>query len=225
GAAGVPEQVAVPVAAAAPAAVTGPAASTPPTTAPVNTRQDKLRRYPLMTHSSPSAPGTSPNRPRTVTEHAGPAHHPPRRGAAAAHAPAGGTHAHKGGQRRRLRPVDPRTQCLAIAPTAPAGRPALGQGARGWRRTAGDEDEVVLEPPEGSPEDGVAPDLLFLRVPEEKAIKNRLHVDLRPGDQAAEVARLEGLGARRVEVGQGTEGSGGGPAGPAGNDVCVRRAL
>jgi len=61
----------------------------------------------------------------------------------------------------------------------------------------------VLEPPAGSPEDGVSPDLLFLRVPEEKSGKNRLHLDLRPADQAAEVARLEGLGARRAHVGQG----------------------
>jgi hypothetical protein len=38
----------------------------------------------------------------------------------------------------------------------------------------------------------------FLRVPEEKSVKNGLHLDLRPDDQAAEVARLEGLGARRA---------------------------
>ena len=55
----------------------------------------------------------------------------------------------------------------------------------------------------GSPEDGIVPDLLFLKVPEGKVVKNRLHLDLRPGDQGAEVARLEALGARRVSVGQG----------------------
>ena len=47
--------------------------------------------------------------------------------------------------------------------------------------------------------------MLFLRVPEAKVVKNRLHLDLRPKDQAAEVARLEALGARRVDVGQGAE--------------------
>ena len=77
------------------------------------------------------------------------------------------------------------------------------QAALGWRRTHEAEDQVVLEPPEGSPEDGVAPDLLFLKVPEGKVVKNRLHLDLRPVDQAGEVARLEALGARRVSVGQG----------------------
>src|SRR5262249_19494459 len=219
-----PEQVAVPVAAAAPAAVTGPAASTPPTTAPVNTRQDKLRRYPLMTHSSPSAPGTSPNGPRTVTEHAGPAHHPPRRAAEAA-AAAGEKQRDKGGQRPQSRRMDTRTQCLCIDPPAPARLAAFWQAALGWRRTAGDEDEVVLEPPEGSPEDGVAPDLLFLRVPEKKAVKNRVHLDLRPADQAAEVARLDGLGARPADRGEGTEASWVVLADPDGNEFCVLRAL
>ena len=85
----------------------------------------------------------------------------------------------------------------------PAKIASCWQAALGWRRTSDGEDEVVLEPPEGSPEDGVAPDLLFLRVPEGKTGKNRLHLDLRPADQAAEVARLEALGARRVDIGQG----------------------
>src|SRR5215475_7661053 len=57
GAVGVPEQVVVPLVTAAPAAVTGPAASMPPTTALVNTRQDKLRRYPLMNDLLPFRPG------------------------------------------------------------------------------------------------------------------------------------------------------------------------
>jgi len=38
---------------------------------------------------------------------------------------------------------------------------------------------------------------------EGKIVKNRLHLDLRPADQAAEVARLEALGARQVSIGQG----------------------
>ena len=33
--------------------------------------------------------------------------------------------------------------------------------------------------------------------------KNRLHLDLRPADQGAEVARLQALGARQVSIGQG----------------------
>jgi catechol 2,3-dioxygenase-like lactoylglutathione lyase family enzyme len=102
--------------------------------------------------------------------------------------------------------VDIRIQCLCVDSTDPARTAAFWQSALGWRRTFEKEDEIVLEPPEGSREDGIVPDLLFLKVPEGKTVKNRLHLDLRPRDQAAEVARLEALGARRVDVGQGTAG-------------------
>lgn len=101
------------------------------------------------------------------------------------------------------RRMDIRIQCLCIDTGDPAKTASFWQSALGWRRTHESGDEVVLEPPAGSPEDGVVPDLLFLRVPESKVVKNRLHLDLRPGDQAAEVARLEALGARRVNIGQG----------------------
>ena len=121
--------------------------------------------------------------------------------------------------------MDIRIQCLCIDTTDPGRLATFWQSALGWRRTFGSENEVVLEPPEGSPEDGVAPDLLFLRVPEEKALKNRLHLDLRPLDQAAEVARLEGLGARRVDVGQGAEVTWVVLADPDGNEFCVLQPL
>jgi hypothetical protein len=121
--------------------------------------------------------------------------------------------------------MDIRIQCLCIDTTDPDRLATFWQSALGWRRTLADENEIVLEPPAGSPEDGVAPDLLFLRVPEEKAGKNRLHLDLRPLDQAAEVARLESLGARRADVGQGPEVSWVVLADPDGNEFCVLRAL
>jgi catechol 2,3-dioxygenase-like lactoylglutathione lyase family enzyme len=97
--------------------------------------------------------------------------------------------------------------------------------ALGWRRTHDEPDEVVLEPAEGSAEDGEAADLLFLRVPEGKSVKNRLHLDLRPDDQAAEVARLEALGTTRAAVGQGGEVSWVVLADPDGNEFCVLRPL
>ena len=84
---------------------------------------------------------------------------------------------------------------------------------------------MVLEPPAGSAEDGVAADLLFLRVPESKTLKNRLHIDLRPDDQQAEVERLEALGAERVSVGQGDEATWVVLADPEGNEFCVLKAL
>src|SRR5215469_10903347 len=61
-----------------------------------------------------------------------------------------------------------RIQCLCVDTTDPARLAAFWAEALGWRQTHAEDDEVVLEPPAGSPEDGVAPDLLFLRVPEGK---------------------------------------------------------
>lgn len=96
-----------------------------------------------------------------------------------------------------------RIQCLCIDTVAPARIASFWESALGWRRTFEADEQVCLEPPTGSPEDGIAPDLVFLKVPEGKTGKNRLHLDLRPADQAAEVARLESLGARQVSIGQG----------------------
>jgi len=95
----------------------------------------------------------------------------------------------------------------------------------GWRITFEEPDEVVLEPPKGSPEDGVSPDILFARVPETKQVKNRLHIDLRPDDQTLEVARAEALGARRVDVGQTDAVTWVVMADPEGNEFCILRAL
>jgi hypothetical protein len=72
----------------------------------------------------------------------------------------------------------------------------------------------------------VPPSLVFAPVPEGKVVKNRLHLDLSPIDatQAEEVARLESLGARRVDIGQG-EQSWVVLADPEGNEFCVLRSL
>lgn len=97
--------------------------------------------------------------------------------------------------------------------------------AIGWDKTYDAADEVVLEPPAGTLQRDIAPDLLFLKVPEKKVAKNRLHIDFRPDDQAAEVARLEALGACRVDVGQGPEVTWVVLADPEGNEFCVLRAF
>ncbi len=68
------------------------------------------------------------------------------------------------------------------------------------------------------------PGLVFVLVPEDKAVKNRLHIDLNPDDQDAEVDRLLGLGARRVDVGQGEDKTWVVLADPEGNEFCVLRA-
>jgi hypothetical protein len=75
----------------------------------------------------------------------------------------------------------------------------------------------------GGPESG-RPRILFMRVPEPKTVKNRLHLDLRPAaaDPEAQIAALVARGA--TEVGRGQEG----PfttwavlTDPAGNEFCV----
>jgi len=116
-------------------------------------------------------------------------------------------------------------QCWAVDCADPQRLATFWQQVLDWRRTHEHPDEVVLEPPSGSPAAGVAPDLIFLRVPEGKSVKNRIHLDLRPDDLAAEVARVEALGARRVDVGQSGEESWVVLADPEGNEFCILRAL
>jgi catechol 2,3-dioxygenase-like lactoylglutathione lyase family enzyme len=77
------------------------------------------------------------------------------------------------------------------------------------------EDEIVV-----AKDDETEPGLVFVPVPEGKAVKNRLHIDLNPDDQAAEVARLEFLGAKRVDIGQG-DVRWIVMADPEGNEFCV----
>jgi Glyoxalase-like domain len=95
---------------------------------------------------------------------------------------------------------------------------ALGRwwaSALGWVVVNDDPEEFEIRP---SPDQ--IPGLLFARVPEPKTTKNRLHLDLRPIDQEAEVARLIGLGARHADVGQGDE-TWVVLADPEGNEFCV----
>ena len=67
------------------------------------------------------------------------------------------------------------------------------------------------------------PGLLFTTVPDPKTTKNRLHIDLRPDDQEAEVERLVDMGARPVDIGQHDVGWVV-LADPEGNEFCVLAA-
>ena len=67
--------------------------------------------------------------------------------------------------------------------------------ALGWVVVGDAADEFEIRP---TPDR--VPGLLFVPVPEEKAGKNRLHLDFSPVDQTAEVERLLFLGARRADV-------------------------
>jgi hypothetical protein len=72
--------------------------------------------------------------------------------------------------------------------------------ALGWVVVADDPEEFEIRP---SPDQ--LPGLLFVRVPDPKTAKNRLHLDFRPDDRDAEVTRLLDLGAMRADIGQGEQ--------------------
>ena len=98
--------------------------------------------------------------------------------------------------------------------------------ARFWGQVTG--RPVIEEPQPGYPESAVGepdedgPRLYFVKVPEGKIVKNRVHLDVMPEDrtQNEEIARLVGVGAtvvtdRRPELGWVTL------ADPEGNEFCV----
>ena len=95
--------------------------------------------------------------------------------------------------------------------------------ARWWAEALG--YQVVTEKPD-EVEIRQAPDRLpgigFVPVTGDKEGKNRLHIDLRPDDQEAEVERLVDMGARHVDVGQGDAGWTV-LSDPEGNEFCVLR--
>jgi catechol 2,3-dioxygenase-like lactoylglutathione lyase family enzyme len=93
----------------------------------------------------------------------------------------------------------------------------------GWLAIGPENRATTTETLRGGPQ---PPVVAFVLVPEEKMTKNRAHIDVTPFDttQAEEVARLEGLGARRIDIAQGET-----PwvvmADPEGNEFCVMPEL
>ena len=104
-----------------------------------------------------------------------------------------------------------------------AANPALM--ARFWAAVL--DYEIVFEQPDEvviAKDRATYPGIIFVPVPEAKTTKNRLHIDLNPDNQEAEVARLLGLGAKRVDVGQNDEVTWVVMADPEGNEFCVLTA-
>ena len=117
-------------------------------------------------------------------------------------------------------------QCITIDAHDPHALAAFWAEALGWKVGEDvNEIEVWIERELGDPKNTGFPDILFLKNSDKKQGKNKLHLDLRPDDQAAEVARLEKLGAKQIDIGQSAE-----PtctwvvmADPEGNEFCVLR--
>ena len=80
-----------------------------------------------------------------------------------------------------------------------------------------DSSRAFAGPPPG-------PGLLFIAVGAEKSAKNRVHLDINPDDQDAEVERLVDMGARHVDIGQ-KEVGWVVLADPEGNEFCVMKPI
>ncbi|WP_378742551.1 VOC family protein [Nocardia brasiliensis] len=84
----------------------------------------------------------------------------------------------------------------------------------------GDDDALLIAP-------APVPGLLFIRVPEAKTVKNRIHFDWMPseGTRDEEVERIIGLGATLYEDHRTAEGLGWVTLlDPEGNEFCVERS-
>ncbi|GAA4301738.1 VOC family protein [Streptomyces venetus] len=96
-----------------------------------------------------------------------------------------------------------------------------------WHGRRAFRDLVAVRHPEDPFEEesgtGLGRRLLFQRVPEAKTVKNRLHLDLHPGEgrREEEVARLEKLGARVLRRVAERGGEWAVMADPEGNEFCV----
>ncbi len=89
-----------------------------------------------------------------------------------------------------------RIQCITVDAHNPKALAEFWAEVLGWKVNAeGDDIGWWIEREIGDPKNTGFPDILFLKVPDSKVVKNRLHLDLRPDNQEEEVARLEKLGA------------------------------
>jgi len=108
--------------------------------------------------------------------------------------------------------------CLdAVDPRAVAG---FWTAVLGWEVVEDSNEGISLAAPNRD-----FPLLDILPVPESKQVKNRLHLDLRADRSSfvAEIDRLEGLGAQRVDIGQGPDVTWVVFADPEGNEFCLLR--
>jgi predicted enzyme related to lactoylglutathione lyase len=112
---------------------------------------------------------------------------------------------------------------LIIDAADPAAAARFWAAALGWEAGTDGDDEAEVAPAGFEYPGTSALPLLFVPVPDQKTAKNRIHLDLKSAsaeDQAEIVARLLGLGAVRIDIGQGNV-----PwevmADPFGNEFCV----
>ena len=114
-----------------------------------------------------------------------------------------------------MRPMSLEWEQIVVDADDPGGLGSWWSEALGWVIVNDDPEEFEIRPAADR-----LPGLLFVRVDEAKATKNRLHLDFRPDDQTREVDRLLDLGASRADIGQGRQ-TWVVLADPEGNEFCV----
>lgn len=104
---------------------------------------------------------------------------------------------------------------VVVASVDPRGLALWWAQALGWVVTCDEPGEIEIR---ATPD--ATPGLVFVHGQVAKAGQNRLHIDLRPDDQRAEVRRLLDLGAQPVDIGQG-DVAWVVLSDPEGNEFCV----
>lgn len=112
-----------------------------------------------------------------------------------------------------------RLQCITVDAADASALAAFWAVLLGGTIRPEDDGEVWIELPDGQP------DILFLPSTDERAGKNRIHLDLRPADRDAEVERALALGARLINIGQTGGESWVVLADPEGNEFCILEAM
>ena len=113
---------------------------------------------------------------------------------------------------------------VTVDASDPRGLAEFWAAVLGWKIGGElEEIEVWIQPDTSDSVSTGFPEILFLINAEAKQVKNRVHLDLRPDNQAEEVARLEKLGAKRIDIGQNQNESCTWVvmADPEGNEFCV----
>jgi hypothetical protein len=113
-----------------------------------------------------------------------------------------------------------RISCVCIDAVEPRPLADFWAAVLGWDVVEDGDEGISLASPARD-----LPTLDIITVREAKQMKNRLHLDLRADGTSfdAELDRLEALGARRVDVGQGPDVTWVVSADPDGNEFCLLR--
>lgn len=105
--------------------------------------------------------------------------------------------------------------CITVDAQNPKNLSAFWHGMLGGKLEHEGEEQYWLEFENGEP------DILFLKNLDSKSSKNRLHFDLRPTDQDAEIEKAILLGATHVNIGQKGDESWKVLSDVEGNEFCI----